>query len=146
MAGVAERAPPRRQPLFNPLLTAISTRFYRPLRPGFPTIAFMKRTRGMPQPRRALRAQALPKVLVVIRAAAHAPHRTRGGIMRSVSNGLVMATAVALLAGAAGAVGPPSAPLSRCPLDAVMSGTVCMDKYEASVWRVPNPTTVNQPL
>jgi len=27
-----------------------------------------------------------------------------------------------------------------------MSGTVCMDKYEASVWRVPNPTTVNKPL
>jgi hypothetical protein len=54
--------------------------------------------------------------------------------------------AVALLAGAAGASGPPNAPLTRCPVDAVMSGPVCMDKYEASVWRVPNPTTVNKLL
>jgi hypothetical protein len=27
--------------------------------------------------------------------------------------------------------------LKKCPPDAVVSGTVCMDKYEASVWRVP---------
>jgi formylglycine-generating enzyme required for sulfatase activity len=26
----------------------------------------------------------------------------------------------------------------------VVSGAGCMDKYEASVWRVPNPTTVNK--
>jgi hypothetical protein len=55
-----------------------------------------------------------------------------------------MALAVALLATAAGASGPPSAPLSKCPVDAVVSGPVCMDKYEASVWRVPNPTTLNK--
>ncbi len=27
-----------------------------------------------------------------------------------------------------------------------MAGTVCMDTYEASVWRVPNPTTINKSL
>jgi len=28
-------------------------------------------------------------------------------------------------------------PLKKCAVDAVVSGTVCIDKYEASVWRVP---------
>jgi formylglycine-generating enzyme required for sulfatase activity len=41
---------------------------------------------------------------------------------------------------------PPDGPLTKCPGDAVLSGTVCMDKYEASVWRVPNATTVNKGL
>ena len=35
---------------------------------------------------------------------------------------------------------------ARCGADAVVAGTVCMDKYEASVWRVPNPTTTNAGL
>lgn len=39
-------------------------------------------------------------------------------------------------AGAARACGP----------DAVPAGTICMDRYEESVWRVPNPTTTNAPL
>jgi hypothetical protein len=65
---------------------------------------------------------------------------------RILSNGISMAAAVALLAGAAGAAGPPGGPLSRCPADAVVSGAGCMDKYEASVWRVPNPTTVDEDL
>jgi len=60
------------------------------------------------------------------------------------SNGITLA--VALLAGAAGAAGPPSGPLTKCPVDAVVSGAGCMDKYEASVWRVPNPTTTNAAL
>jgi hypothetical protein len=37
-------------------------------------------------------------------------------------------------------------PLKRCALDSVVSGTVCMDTYEASVWRVPNATTTNAGL
>ena len=37
-------------------------------------------------------------------------------------------------------------PLSGCSVDAVVSGTVCMDKYEASVWRVPGATTFNRAL
>jgi hypothetical protein len=30
-------------------------------------------------------------------------------------------------------------PLTVCPPDAVVSGTVCMDTYEASAWREPRP-------
>ena len=33
-----------------------------------------------------------------------------------------------------------------CGLDSVPAGAVCLDRYEASVWRVPNPTTTNAPL
>jgi formylglycine-generating enzyme required for sulfatase activity len=39
-----------------------------------------------------------------------------------------------LLAGAAAAQG--AKPLAKCSADAVVSGTVCVDRYEASVWRV----------
>ena len=45
------------------------------------------------------------------------------------------------IAGAQGAK-----PLKKCPIDSVVSGTVCMDTYEASVWRVPNATTANAGL
>jgi hypothetical protein len=34
-------------------------------------------------------------------------------------------------------------PVNRCAADAVPVGSVCLDTYEASVWRVPNPTTTN---
>jgi len=54
--------------------------------------------------------------------------------------------AAVLLAGTALAAGPPSGPLKKCPPDSVVSGTVCMDKYEASVWRIPDPTGVNKKL
>jgi formylglycine-generating enzyme required for sulfatase activity len=37
-------------------------------------------------------------------------------------------------------------PLRRCAPDAVVAGTVCLDRYESSVWRVPNPTTTNASL
>jgi hypothetical protein len=33
-----------------------------------------------------------------------------------------------------------------CGPDSVPAGTVCMDRFEASVWRVPNPTTTNASL
>jgi hypothetical protein len=33
-----------------------------------------------------------------------------------------------------------------CPADSVSVGTACIDKYEASVWRVPDPTTTNATL
>jgi hypothetical protein len=52
--------------------------------------------------------------------------------------------ALLLLASTAGAQG--AKPLKKCAVDAVLSGTVCMDKYEASVWRVPNATTTNAAL
>ncbi len=67
--------------------------------------------------------------------------------MRQVSLGITVSAALMLLlAGAAGAADPPGRPLTTCPADAVVSGTGCMDKYEASVWRVPNPTTLNSDL
>jgi len=66
--------------------------------------------------------------------------------MRHVKWGIVMCAALVLVAGPAAAGGPPSGPLTKCPADAVVSGTVCMDKYEASVWRVPNPTGANKGL
>ncbi len=37
-------------------------------------------------------------------------------------------------------------PLNKCPADAVVAGTVCMDRYEASVWRVPDPLDGNKSL
>ncbi len=67
--------------------------------------------------------------------------------MRHISNGMAVAAAlVLLLVGGAGAANPPGGPLEECPVDAVVSGPGCMDKYEASVWRVPNPTTTNKGL
>jgi len=66
--------------------------------------------------------------------------------MRDSSKAIAMAVAVALLAAPAGAEGPPAGPLKKCPADSVVSGAGCMDKYEASVWRVPNPTTTNVAL
>ncbi len=48
-------------------------------------------------------------------------------------------------------MGPPSVALGRvamrrCRADAVVAGTVCLDRYEESVWRVPDPTTANATL
>ena len=37
-------------------------------------------------------------------------------------------------------------PVKKCGADAVLARTVCLDRYEASVWRVPNPTTTNASL
>jgi formylglycine-generating enzyme required for sulfatase activity len=56
----------------------------------------------------------------------------------------MVSAAMVLLASTAGAQG--AKPLTKCAADAVVSGTVCMDKYEASVWRVPLPATANKGL
>ena len=64
--------------------------------------------------------------------------------MNHATRSITLSTAMVLLATAAGAQG--AKPLKKCAPDAVVSGTVCMDKYEASVWRVPNPTSVNKGL
>jgi formylglycine-generating enzyme required for sulfatase activity len=56
----------------------------------------------------------------------------------------ITVSAALLLASTAGAQG--AKPLKKCPVDAVVSGTVCMDRYEASVWRVPDPTGANKKL
>jgi formylglycine-generating enzyme required for sulfatase activity len=41
---------------------------------------------------------------------------------------------------------PAGAATLRCPPDSVKVGNICIDTYEASVWRVPNPTTTNKSL
>ena len=66
--------------------------------------------------------------------------------MKRISKGPMVLAAFMLLARAAGAASPPSGPLAKCPVDAVVSGAGCMDKYEASVWRVPSSTTLNRGL
>jgi formylglycine-generating enzyme required for sulfatase activity len=66
--------------------------------------------------------------------------------MRRISKRIFLGAAIVLLADGAAALGPPNGPLTRCPADAVVSGAGCMDRFEASVWRVPDPTTVNRAL
>ena len=66
--------------------------------------------------------------------------------MRTVWRGITVSAALVLLASTAGAGGPPSGVLKKCPVDGVVSGAGCMDKYEASVWRVPAPTGINKGL
>jgi hypothetical protein len=53
---------------------------------------------------------------------------------------LSLALGCALLLAAA----PPAAAERRCPPDSVPVGPACMDKYEASVWLVPDATTANR--
>ena len=54
---------------------------------------------------------------------------------------LALASSVALAAPAAG-----HPVLKRCPEDSAKVGTTCIDKYEASVWQIPDPTGANQLL
>jgi len=65
--------------------------------------------------------------------------------MRRTPHAIIILTS-ALLAVSAEAAGPPGAPLTKCPVDSVISGSGCMDRYEASVWRVPNPATTHKAL
>jgi formylglycine-generating enzyme required for sulfatase activity len=61
---------------------------------------------------------------------------------------LVVSCVAAVLVGSAAIpayAGWPGDP-AKCKPDAVKAGSVCMDKYEASVWQVPNPTTTNKKL
>jgi len=53
--------------------------------------------------------------------------------------------AVGLVTGVVSAAlaGFPTTPVKKCGADAVAVGAVCLDTYEASVWRVPEPTTTN---
>ena len=66
--------------------------------------------------------------------------------MRPIARAITVPLAMVLLVAPAGAAGPPAGPLKKCPADSVVSGAGCMDKYEASVWRVSNPTTANRGL
>lgn len=57
--------------------------------------------------------------------------------MTWLRSGLIFLSSLALAAGAAAIT---------CPPDAVPVGSVCVDRYEASVWTVPDPTTTNEAL
>ena len=56
--------------------------------------------------------------------------------IKGISLGLVLSMGATAATGASG----------RCAPDAVPAGTACLDRYEATVWRVPDPTTTNAPL
>jgi formylglycine-generating enzyme required for sulfatase activity len=59
---------------------------------------------------------------------------------------LVSAGMTILLWHAAAQAGPPKDPVKKCAPDAVVVGPVCMDRYEVSLWRVPNALTTNAKL
>jgi formylglycine-generating enzyme required for sulfatase activity len=42
--------------------------------------------------------------------------------------------------------GFPKVPPAKCAGDAVVVGSMCLDKYEASVWRIPDPSGANKGL
>ena len=65
---------------------------------------------------------------------------TRSATTVSLAVGVLLAVTTAAHAHA------PTFPLVRCSPDAVVAGTICLDRYEASVWRVPNPITTNAVL
>lgn len=64
-------------------------------------------------------------------------------MMRQTGWKSLLAAALVMHAASAAATGFPRIPVTRCGVDAVVSGAGCMDKFEASVWRVPNPTMTN---
>jgi hypothetical protein len=66
-------------------------------------------------------------------------------IRRATLNG-VAAFGLAMIAETATAGSATALPLGHCAPDAVPTGSVCLDRYEASVWRVPNPSTTNAGL
>ena len=53
--------------------------------------------------------------------------------MTRIPASMMLFLSLALVAGQAAAI--------TCPADSVPVGTACVDKYEASVWSVPNPET-----
>jgi len=64
--------------------------------------------------------------------------------MTTIWRGIMVALTLVLWAGTAGAQG--DKPLKKCAADAVLSGTVCIDKYETMVWRLPDPLGANRSL
>jgi hypothetical protein len=64
--------------------------------------------------------------------------------MKRTISAITTAAATVVLAMPAHAQG--AKPLTKCAPDAVVAGTVCMDRFEASVWRVPAATVANKGL
>ncbi len=67
-------------------------------------------------------------------------------MMKRSTMKLFLVVGLAMGAASAAAADFPTLPVRRCAPDAVPAGTLCLDRYEASVWRVPNPTTTNASL
>ena len=67
-------------------------------------------------------------------------------MQRTIVTAAVVASGLSMAAATAVAAGFPAAPVRRCAPDAVVAGTVCLDTYEASVWRVPDPTNTGKAL
>src|SRR5262245_27323482 len=62
-----------------------------------------------------------------------------------ISSGMALALTLLARPGPGPLVHPSLRP-TTCAVDAVTAGAACVDKYEASVWRVPDPTTTNAGL
>lgn len=69
--------------------------------------------------------------------------REEGTMMKDSVTRILLAVVLVTGVASAAAADFPKFPVRRCAADAVLAGTVCLDRYEASVWRVPNPTTTN---
>ena len=57
-----------------------------------------------------------------------------------------LALAVAAVFGGTLLASPALGHFKKCPRDSVQTGPICMDTYEASAWRVPDPTGSNRGL
>jgi len=65
---------------------------------------------------------------------------------RSLAADLMMAAMGTMSATGAQAAVALRTHAKKCAADSVAAGTVCLDKYEASVWRIPDATTTNAGL
>jgi hypothetical protein len=59
---------------------------------------------------------------------------------------LLLAIGLSLGVATPALAGFPKTPVKKCANDAVVAGTLCLDTYEASVWRVTDPTGANKSL
>jgi hypothetical protein len=90
--------------------------------------------------------QQCPAGDVRVRTRLRANNREERKMMKqSIMKGY-LALALVMAAASAAVADFPIIPVRKCAADAVMAGTVCLDRYEASVWRVPDPTTTNAGL
>ena len=78
--------------------------------------------------------------------AAERADRQKGTMMKRRIREMSFAVGLVTVVASAAVAEFPRSPLRRCGADAVVAGTVCLDKYEESVWRVPNATTTNASL
>ena len=70
----------------------------------------------------------------------------KGMMMKRILMKVYLAVGLVTAVASAAAADFPTTAVRKCGPDAVAAGTVCLDRYEASVWRVPNPTTTNAGL